>query len=162
MTSTQIDEENPAMARRRDHEPLQVERTRISSTWAAVAVAVVFLVLLIIFIAQNNRRVPIHFLGANGRVSEAVALIAAAVAGAVLVLAVSAARILQLRIAGRRHNRAVKRDIKQEAAETKAAAAAPAAVAEPAVPGTGAEPADATTPPDSAAAPVGEPHAVQP
>jgi uncharacterized integral membrane protein len=110
------------MARRRPHEPLRVERTRTSSTWVAVAVAIVFLVLLIIFIAQNDRKVPLHFLGANGTVSEALALIAAAVAGAILVLAVTAARILQLRIAGRRHNRAVARE-QHEAATTSATTA---------------------------------------
>jgi lipopolysaccharide assembly protein A len=97
------------MARRRDHQPLQVERTRTSSTWVSIAVAIVFLVLLIIFIAQNDHKVPLHFLGASGTVSEALALIAAAVGGAALVLAVGVARIVQLRIGGRRHNRAVAR-----------------------------------------------------
>jgi uncharacterized integral membrane protein len=95
------------MARRRDHEPLRVERTRTSSTWVGLSIALLFLVLLIIFIAQNDRKVPLHFLGASGTVSEALALIAAAVAGAVMVLAVGVARIVQLRIGGRRHNRAV-------------------------------------------------------
>jgi uncharacterized integral membrane protein len=95
------------MARRRDHEPLRVERTRTSSTWVGISIALLFLVLLIIFIAQNDRKVPLHFLGASGTVSEALALIAAAVAGAVMVLAVGVARIVQLRVGGRRHNRAV-------------------------------------------------------
>jgi uncharacterized integral membrane protein len=106
------------MARRRPQEPLRVERTRTSSTWVALAVAIVFLVLLIIFIAQNDRKVAIHFLGANGTVSEALALIAAAVAGAILVLAVSAARIVQLRIVGRRYNRSVAKDRKRAEAES--------------------------------------------
>jgi putative membrane protein len=92
---------------RRDHQPLHVERTRTSFTWVALSVAVIFLILLIVFIAQNNRKVPLHFLGASGTVSEALALLAAAVGGAVLVMAVGAGRILQLRIGGRRHNRAV-------------------------------------------------------
>jgi uncharacterized integral membrane protein len=108
------------MAKRRDHEPLRVERTRTSSTWVAVAVAVIFLILLIIFIAQNDHKVPIHFLGANGNVSEALALIAAAVAGAVLVLAVSAARIVQLRVVGRRHNRRVAKAQKEAASVSPA------------------------------------------
>jgi uncharacterized integral membrane protein len=116
------------MARRRDHEPIRVERTRISSTWLAVAVAIVFLVLLIVFIAQNDRRVPISFLGAHGSVSEALALLASAVAGAVLVLAISAARILQLRIAGHRHNRsaAARQQRSDEAGRAQPSAAAPA------------------------------------
>jgi uncharacterized integral membrane protein len=109
------------MARRRDHEPLRVERTRTSSTLVGVAIAVIFLILLIIFIAQNDNKVPIHFLGAYGRVSEALALVAAAVAGAVLVLAIGVSRVLQLRIGGRRHNRAV---AKQQVAADAAAKAA--------------------------------------
>jgi uncharacterized integral membrane protein len=106
------------MARRRDHEPLRVERTRTSSTWVGISIALLFLVLLIIFIAQNDRKVPLHFLGASGTVSEALALIAAAVAGAVMVLAVGVARIVQLRVGGRRHNRAVAQH--QAAAESAA------------------------------------------
>ena len=54
------------MARRRDHQPLRVERTRTSSTWVAIGAAIVFLVLLVVFIAQNNRKVPLHFLGRIG------------------------------------------------------------------------------------------------
>lgn len=106
------------MARRSDHEPVRAGRTRISATMVAVTVAVIFLVLLVIFIGQNNRSVPVYFLGANGHVSEAVALIASAVAGAVLVLAIGIARITQLRIAGRRHNR---RMAKQQASDGSAA-----------------------------------------
>ncbi len=64
---------------------------------------------------------PLHFFGASGNVSEALALIAAAVAGAVLVLAVGVARIVQLRIGGRRHNRAVARH--QNQADLASAAA---------------------------------------
>jgi putative membrane protein len=117
------------MAKRRDHEPLRVERTRTSSTWVSIAVAVVFLVLLIIFIAQNDRKVPLHFLGASGTVSEALALVAAAVAGAATVLAVGVARIVQLRIGGRRHNRAVAK--RQAQTEAKAGNGAESASAPP-------------------------------
>jgi uncharacterized integral membrane protein len=117
------------MARRRDHEPLQIERTRTSATLVAIAFALVFLVLLIIFIAQNDRKVPLHYLGASGNVSEALALIAAAVAGAVLVLAVGVARVLQLRVGARRHNRAVAKH--QDAAAGTPAAPATSAGATP-------------------------------
>lgn len=93
---------------RRDR-PRKVERTRTSSAWVAISVAVVFLVLLIVFIAQNSRRVPLHFFGASGTVSEALALIVAAVAGATVVLAVGVGRIAQLRLGRRRDNRAATR-----------------------------------------------------
>jgi uncharacterized integral membrane protein len=112
------------MARRNDHEPVRADRTRISATMVAVTVAVIFLILLVTFIAQNNRSVPVYFLGANGHVSEAVALLMSAIAGAVLVLAIGIARITQLRIAGRRHNRRMAR---QEAAGSESDRSAAAA-----------------------------------
>jgi uncharacterized integral membrane protein len=115
------------MARGREHQELHVERTRTSATLVSLGVALIFLVLLIIFIAQNDRKVPLHFLGASGNVSEALALVASAVAGAVLVLAVGVARIVQLRLGGRRHNRAVAR--RQD--EIDSAAASPRSEAQP-------------------------------
>jgi uncharacterized integral membrane protein len=117
------------MAKNRDHEPLRAERTRTSSTLVALTIGVIFLILLIIFIAQNEKKVPIHFLGAYGQVSEALALVAAAVAGAVLVLMVGVSRVLQLRVGERRHNRAV---AKRNTQATAAAAPAPTPPAEPA------------------------------
>jgi uncharacterized integral membrane protein len=91
----------------------------------AVTVAVIFLLLLVIFIGQNSRSVPVYFLGANGHVSEAVALIASAVVGAILVLAVGIARITQLRITGRRHNRQMARQATAEDNSAVSTAAAP-------------------------------------
>jgi uncharacterized integral membrane protein len=94
------------VVRHPDHEPLRIGHTRTSAAWLALALAVVFFVLLVIFIAQNARSVPLHFFGGSWRVSEGLALIVAAIAGAAVVLAVGVGRIAQLRVAGRRHNRA--------------------------------------------------------
>jgi uncharacterized integral membrane protein len=105
------------------HEDLNLERTRASSVWVAVAVGVVLLILLIDFIAQNNRRVPIHFFTLSGRVSEALALLVAAVGGAVVVLMAGAARIIQLRVSTRRHNRKVRQAADAEPAPEPTAAA---------------------------------------
>jgi uncharacterized integral membrane protein len=107
-----------------DHAQLTVHRTRTSAVWVAIGVATLFLILLIIFIAQNNRSVPIHYLGASGHVSLAVALLIAAVAGAVVVLLASAARILQLRLTAHRHNRSVKRQAKADRDDVPASAGA--------------------------------------
>jgi uncharacterized integral membrane protein len=111
------------MAQSQEHDPVKAERTRTSSTMAGITVAVIFLVLLIVFIAQNNHKVPVHFLWLDGAVSESIALVVSAVAGAVLVLAIGLARIVQLRLAGRRHNRAMKKQDK--AAKDGSAPAAP-------------------------------------
>lgn len=94
---------------KRTDDHLTVERTRTGTVWVAVVIAVIFLILLIDFIAQNSERVSLHFLGASGHASLAVALLVAAVSGAVIVVLVSAARILQLRLTAHRHNRAAKR-----------------------------------------------------
>jgi uncharacterized integral membrane protein len=75
----------------------QVHRTRISAVWVAVIVAAALLVALVIFIAQNARTVSIHYVGLDGRMPLAVALLAAAVAGMLLVAVAGTARIIQLR-----------------------------------------------------------------
>jgi uncharacterized integral membrane protein len=74
-----------------------IQRTRISAVWIALIVAAALLVALVIFIAQNARDVSIHYVGLDGRVPLAVALLAAAVAGMLLVAVPGTARIIQLR-----------------------------------------------------------------
>lgn len=76
--------------------------TRISATWAGVVIAVLFGVALIDFIAQNTKDVRVEFFSASGRLPIAVALLAAALAGAVVVLAVGVSRVVQLRFNLRR------------------------------------------------------------
>jgi uncharacterized integral membrane protein len=70
--------------------------------WVAVSVGLVLLVLLIIFILQNQDRVTVQYLGMTGELSLGMALFIAAVAGGLLVAISGAVRILQLRIQGRR------------------------------------------------------------
>lgn len=65
--------------------------------WVAVSAGLVLLVLLIIFILQNQDRVTVHYLGVAGELSLGMALFIAAVAGGILVAIAGAARILQLR-----------------------------------------------------------------
>jgi uncharacterized integral membrane protein len=75
----------------------KVKRGRISAIWIGVIVAALLLVALLVFIAQNSRTVAIHFLGFAGHLSLAVALLAAAVIGALVVAIPGTARIIQLR-----------------------------------------------------------------
>ncbi len=63
------------------------------------------LIVVIIFIIQNARAVNIGFLGAHLHLSLAVALLLAAVAGAVVMAAAGTARITQLRRIMRRNRR---------------------------------------------------------
>jgi uncharacterized integral membrane protein len=55
------------------------------------------LVVVLIFIIQNAHAVNVSFLGAHLRLSLAVALLLAAIAGALLMAAAGTARITQLR-----------------------------------------------------------------
>ncbi|HWE91868.1 MAG TPA: lipopolysaccharide assembly protein LapA domain-containing protein [Pseudonocardiaceae bacterium] len=77
--------------------PASVRHTRISGTWVAIIVAVIVLVFLLIFILQNLANATVSFLGAGGTLPLGVAMLLAAVAGALLVSLVGTARILQLR-----------------------------------------------------------------
>lgn len=82
------------------------QHTRTSAAWAGVVVAVLFGVALIVFIAQNTSDVRIKFFSASGHLPIAVALLAAAMAGAIVVVAVGVGRVVQLRLNLRRQRRA--------------------------------------------------------
>jgi uncharacterized integral membrane protein len=79
--------------------------TRASAVWTATAVAIVVLVLLAIFIAQNTRDVEVRYFTASGQAPLSVALLLATVLGMLVVLLAGAARILQLRVRARRASR---------------------------------------------------------
>jgi uncharacterized integral membrane protein len=83
----------------------RVQRTIAGRIWVALIPAVVFLVLLIVFIAENGQQVEVTFFGAKGHLSLALTLLIAAVAGAVVVLLAGTVRIVQLRLATHRHAR---------------------------------------------------------
>ena len=74
-----------------------VTPTRISASWTAVVAAVLILIVLVIFIAENTQRSTVNFVGFHGRAPTAVVLLIAAITGAAIVIIVGAARILQLR-----------------------------------------------------------------
>jgi lipopolysaccharide assembly protein A len=65
-------------------------------------VGIVALVVVVIFVIQNADTVNITFLGAHLRLSLAVALLLAAVAGALVMTAAGTARITELRQVMRR------------------------------------------------------------
>lgn len=90
-------------------EPLPGERrTRLSGAWTAVVVGLVILVVILVFILQNQQSVEVSFLFLSGHLPLAVALLFAMILGALIVVAFGAARIMQLRmVAGRaRRNKA--------------------------------------------------------
>lgn len=85
--------------------------TRISAAWVSVVVAIIFGVALIDFIAQNTRDVRIDFFAASGRMPVAVALLVAALSGAIVVVAIGIGRVAQLRLTMRRQHRRHKAEL---------------------------------------------------
>jgi uncharacterized integral membrane protein len=80
-------------------------RTRTSHAFKGLIAGAVVLLLLLIFILENTERVKISYFGADGHLSLGVALLLAAVAGALITALVGAARISQLRLHARRQRR---------------------------------------------------------
>jgi putative membrane protein len=86
-------------------------RTRLSGAWTAVAVGLVALVVILVFILQNQQSIEVSFLMFSGHLPLAVALLFAMILGALIVFAFGAARLLQLRmVAGRARRKAVSPD----------------------------------------------------
>jgi uncharacterized integral membrane protein len=80
----------------------QATRTRASGTWGAALVTVITLVLVLIFVMQNLALTSVYFLGISGSLPLGLAMLFAALAGALLIALPGTARILQLR-RGTRH-----------------------------------------------------------
>ena len=109
------------------HDP---PRTVAGATWVMACIAVLILIVLIVFVAQNTESVRVTLFGFHGRFPLAVALLAAVAAGCVLTLGLGTTRILQLRRIVRRRRRAdlaAAKVAEVEAADADAAGVADAA-----------------------------------
>ena len=80
--------------------------SRIGTARTALIAGALVLIVVLIFIIENAHAVTITFFGAHLRISLAVALLLAAIAGALIMAAAGTARITQLRMAMRRNRRA--------------------------------------------------------
>jgi lipopolysaccharide assembly protein A len=100
----------PEMTARASAEPTRAQHTigptRTSMVWTMVGIGVVLLIAILVFILQNGQRARVRFLMVDGTLPLGVALLFAALLGALLVLVAGAARVLQLRVMARRHRRA--------------------------------------------------------
>jgi len=74
----------------------RVKRTRASGLWVGLISAAVLAILFLVFIAQNSEKVSIKFLGFEGQLSLAIALLLSAVIGALVVAVPGIVRIAQL------------------------------------------------------------------
>lgn len=88
-----------------EHEQLKAPRTRTGAAWTLAAVGAVVLLLMLIFIMQNMQRAELNFLWIEGTLPVGVGLLLSAVIGALIVICLGAGRLLQHRLAERRHRR---------------------------------------------------------
>ena len=85
--------------------PARPGGSRIGQARTALIAGAVALILVLIFIIENAHAVTIVYFGAHLRLSLAVALLLAAVGGALVMAAAGTARITQLRLSMRRGRR---------------------------------------------------------
>jgi uncharacterized integral membrane protein len=81
----------------------RVRSTRSSGLWIGLIGTAVFVILLVIFIAQNSRNATLHFFGWSGQFSLALTILLSAVIGILVVAIPGSIRILQLRRALRKN-----------------------------------------------------------
>ncbi len=84
---------------------LKAPQTRTGTAWGLAAVGAIGALLMLVFILQNSQETELKFLWVEGRVAVGVAMLLAAVIGALIVLCLGAGRLLQHRLAERRHRR---------------------------------------------------------
>jgi uncharacterized integral membrane protein len=74
-----------------------IPSTRAARVWIRVLPALILLVVTLVFVLQNLQSAKVSFFTASGRLPLAVALLASAALGALIVLALGSVRIIQLR-----------------------------------------------------------------
>lgn len=72
-------------------------RTLAASTWAGLIIGFLLLILLIVFIMQNQQQVPINFLGWSGTFPAGIAYLICTIFGALIMALVGGWRMFELR-----------------------------------------------------------------
>jgi len=84
----------------------EVKFTRAAALWSSLIFGLLVLTVLLIFIAQNTESASFAFLGWHWTLPLGVAILMAAVGGALITVLVGAARIIQLRRAAKKNFKA--------------------------------------------------------
>ena len=85
------------------HDDLRAPRTRTGTAWGLAVAGTVGLLLMLTFILQNSQETSLKFLWLEGSLPVGAAMLAASVIGAAIVVCLGAGRLLQHRLAERRH-----------------------------------------------------------
>lgn len=78
------------------------KHSRAGAAWVALVVAAIVMIFLLIFIVQNSDQVQVRYFGIEGALPLGVAMLFAAIAGALTAGLLGTVRILQLRARARR------------------------------------------------------------
>lgn len=82
--------------------PAAKKHSRAGAAWVALVVAAIVMIFLLIFIVQNSDPVQVQYFGLQGTLPLGVAMLFAAIAGALTAALLGTVRILQLRARARR------------------------------------------------------------
>jgi uncharacterized integral membrane protein len=85
--------------------PTGVPPTRAGRLWVGLILALIFLIVILVFIFQNLHNVKISFFTASGSFPLALIVLLAAVLGVLIVLCLGSIRIMQLRRTVRHRSR---------------------------------------------------------
>lgn len=86
------------------------EQARTATALVSVAAGLAVALLMLIFVVQNGERVRYEFLWTEFTLGAGVALLLAALAGGLVVALLGIGRVMQLRLAARRHRGAAGSD----------------------------------------------------
>lgn len=83
--------------------------TKLGRIWTATIFGLIVLILLIIFIAQNQDQVTLNYFAYQGQINLGLALFFAAIGGALVVAIAGVARVIQLRSTAKKRRKANQR-----------------------------------------------------
>jgi len=83
--------------------------TKLGRIWTATIFGIIVLILLIVFIAQNQDVVTLRYFAYEGQVNLGLALLIAAIGGALVVAIAGVARVIQLRSTAKKKRKTNKR-----------------------------------------------------
>jgi uncharacterized integral membrane protein len=93
-------------------EEFVVERTRTSTVFVMAAVALVLALLMLVFVLQNGDSERLEFLWFDFTLPAGVAMLLAAIVGGLIVASLGLGRVVQLRLAARRHRQVDRRSLR--------------------------------------------------
>lgn len=82
-----------------------VERTRTATLFSAAVAGLVLAMLMLVFVLQNDESQRFEFLWFDFELPTGVAMLLAAIVGGLVVASLGLGRVVQLRLAARRHRR---------------------------------------------------------